>query len=296
MPSGGRVGPVRTVRGLVAGTAVLMSLLSASTASAVEANLGTAGGVTYIVETVAATGPSNLNSLISCPSETTVSGGGFSSSALLGQAFSLAPDDTDGTGWNGIIGLPSGSQDLSSYAICSEGKFTYKGSRLAELEAVGTKSAKAACPGSKHVVGGGAYLSGTILDSFINSTYPVDSKDKGKAPDDGWKVRIRHTDPGSVDFRAFAICQKGNPAYHKDSAELGPGTSSGITVGCKGNEHLLGMGGKLNGQADDALVRVLRPSDDGDADSVPDDSALVNGHNTSAATESKTLKAWAICD
>ena len=81
---------------------------------------------------------------------------------------------------------------------------------------MGTKSAKAACPAGSTRSAAAGSSSGTILDSFINSTYPVDSKDKGKAPDDGWKVRIRHTDAGGSRHPHLRDLPDAEPAYHKE--------------------------------------------------------------------------------
>ena len=63
-----------------------------------------------------------------------------------------------------------------------------------------TRTVKVNCPGKTRVVGGGF---GRYPENALMSL-PFDDNDKGKAPDDGWKVRV-HNDIGGEDY-ATAVC------------------------------------------------------------------------------------------
>ena len=61
-----------------------------------------------------------------------------------------------------------------------------------------TGKIKVKCPNSKHLVGGGVDAG----QRFIQSTYPFDSKDKGKKPDDGWKATTSGLQTATVEVTA----------------------------------------------------------------------------------------------
>ncbi len=95
------------------------------------------------------------------------------------------------------------------------------------------KTAK--CRGGKSVIGGG-FDGGPGDDrlSYLMSSRPVDGRDRGKEPDDGWRVGVRsfnQTVQGSV----FAACAKTNPRYDSSKAfggDAGPGEISGGAASC----------------------------------------------------------------
>jgi hypothetical protein len=66
-----------------------------------------------------------------------------------------------------------------------------------------TRTVKVDCPGKTRVVGGGfGFYPWNVLASL-----PFDDKDRGKAPDDGWKVRIRNIQDDDDEY-ATAVCMK----------------------------------------------------------------------------------------
>ncbi len=67
-------------------------------------------------------------------------------------------------------------------------------------------------------MGGGASILGAIADARLNSSYPIDSKDKGKAPDDGWRARGVNLSGSDLAFNAFAICARKQRAYRSQKA------------------------------------------------------------------------------
>jgi hypothetical protein len=93
---------------------------------------------------------------------------------------------------------------IDSHTICVTsglGKLSYRIKNVS-LAAGATKTIKANCRGKTRVIGGGF---GNFPTNVLASI-PFDDKDKGKAPDDGWKVRVHHDFAGT--HRAVAVCLK----------------------------------------------------------------------------------------
>jgi hypothetical protein len=66
---------------------------------------------------------------------------------------------------------------------------------------------KAACPKGTHVLGGGELAESAFPGAQrLVATAPYDSKDGGKAPDDGWRVRIDTLGQAGDHATAYAIC------------------------------------------------------------------------------------------
>ncbi len=68
----------------------------------------------------------------------------------------------------------------------------------------GKHKIKVACPKNRRVVGGGY---GRFPTDTIASE-PYDSKDQGKAPDDGWKMTVRYAGGTPEAMYAWASCLK----------------------------------------------------------------------------------------
>ena len=68
----------------------------------------------------------------------------------------------------------------------------------------GKHKIKVACPKNRRVVGGGY---GRFPTDTIASE-PYDSKDQGKAPDDGWKMTVRYAGGAPEAMYAWASCLK----------------------------------------------------------------------------------------
>jgi len=271
--------------------ALLVGGAMVSAAYAADALVGTSHGVQYWHETQAVMAPGDGQGQVSCPGGTKISGGGFSQSAFAGvlnDSFPLAK-----TGW--VVNVkytPSGP--LETFAICNEGGRSLN-SRERLLKANRTRTVSASCERDKHVIGGGASILGPIASARLNSSYPFDSKDPGKKPDDGWRARGINLASGDLDFETFAICSRRLPTYKKGSLSLGPSGTSGNSVFCPTGKVLLSGGIRLNGPADEAEVHYLAPRDGGDAGSLLDDGWLANAGNDAGGT-TKNFRAYALCD
>ena len=190
-----------------------------------------------------------------------------------------------------MVGM--GSQQLHTWVICNKGKRSLK-TKEGTLPPDATKTRKVSCPKSQHVMGGGAAIFDATTDARLNSTYPFDSGDKDKAPDDGWKARGVNLVGSQHAFDVYALCTKRKLTYKQDKLpQGGPGTS-GHTVFCPESKHVLSGGVKVTGPGYEAVLHYLRPQDtSADANAVPDDGWLANVGNQSGGL--KDVTAFVVC-
>ena len=173
----------------------------------------------------------------------------------------------------------SGNDNLTAYVMCTSAKVKYVEASKQHL-AVATGKIKVKCPNSKHVVGGGVDAG----QRFIESTYPFDSKDKGKKPDDGWKATTSGLQAATVE--ATAACSPVEPKYTKETKTLSPSVTSAVVPNCKGDTNLASVGAHLTGPIQYGSLNSMRPRDDDDAGSVPGDEVLVNMGNDGSNPDS----------
>ena len=64
------------------------------------------------------------------------------------------------------------------------------------------------CPRHSVVTGGGVYISGSSLDAHVNTTFPLDSGDRGATPEDGWAGHIGNDTGTPKEETVYAICKK----------------------------------------------------------------------------------------
>src|SRR6186713_803103 len=90
-----------------------------------------------------------------------------------------------------LAALAMAAAPLASASVKSAGGVNYvsKGSTVAAKK---TATITAACPKGTHVFSGGERNRGGVRSIFIRQTFPFDSGDKDKAPDDGWRVRVKN--------------------------------------------------------------------------------------------------------
>jgi hypothetical protein len=96
-------------------------------------------------------------------------------------------------------------------ATVGAGPLTYVGHQVDTNEGSETP-AKATCPKTMHVLGGGATTTAHFADiESLRSSAPVDGPDADNVPDDAWKVISDSRDSAGAEnlhIRAFAICAK----------------------------------------------------------------------------------------
>jgi hypothetical protein len=151
-----------------------------------------------------------------CPAGTHVAsgglyaGGGIDQQNLV-QSFPIdsmsdsntAPDD----GWRGSShNVSVGQRSFRVYAICGKGRYTYR-ERARTTTAGERLKLRARCPAGSHATGGGSDATGSHLSFHLNSSYPADLKDDGKAPDDAWRIQGDELSGGSRLVTAHVACK-----------------------------------------------------------------------------------------
>ncbi len=136
-----------------------------------------------------------------------VTGGGFRANAAIEdlELEEVSPgfdgDKLNSDRINSGYTKRNAAMNYTTFAICSTDNL--KQVVKSDVVFEGNKTIKVACPKNRRVVGGGfgRFPADTI------ASQPYDSKDKGKAPDDGWKMTI-HSGTGAQAMYAWASCLK----------------------------------------------------------------------------------------
>jgi hypothetical protein len=132
----------------------------------------------------------------------------------------------------------------SSASVARGGGFKYV-TKNYELVPGKTRTFKAPCPDGTHVTGGGHYNDGGFGDVVGAHSFPYDSGDRRRKPDDGWKAQLRGFGT-TFDASVYAICSKLLPEYVQETYSVDPGTQVETAVSC-GLSSLLPLGGGTTG-------------------------------------------------
>jgi hypothetical protein len=89
---------------------------------------------------------------------------------------------------------------------------------------------RAPCPKGTHVLGGGEVTNAGYFTARLHHTFPYDDRDRGKAPDDGWEVRMSNV--GEHHFVAYAICSKRSPKYVTKDQAVNANDQTNNNVAC----------------------------------------------------------------
>ena len=276
-------------------------------------NLGTVGGLTYIFdESTAVPAPGYRGGSAGCPSGTFLVGGGAELSGSpaeqrLTGTGPFRPNAEGGNYWAAGIWNASGSpKPIDVIAVCRQQRPAYR-SNAAKVAVGHARTVGLRCPDGTDVSAGGGYASGTPghpttgEGSYLNSSFPFDGRDRGDAPDDGWRVRIYNiSDTPKAQINVSAICVTERPRYvTAGPVAMTPGTPSAslasTAAACPDSRHI-STGGIRLAKAPAANVRPYKimPYDLGDADSIPDD-ALRAGAEVLAGSTAAKATMTAIC-
>jgi len=247
--------------------------------------IGTAGSITYKDATASLMNNEDVTIQMDCSAAKSITGVAFATDFLNLDPQALTMYAANAAR---IRVEASGNDNLTAYTMCTTAKVEYVEASKQHL-AVATGKIKVKCPNNKHLVGGGVDAG----QRFIHATYPFDSRDKGKKPDDGWKATTSGLQAATVEVTA--ACSKVLPEYKKETRGLSPSVSSAVIPKCKGDTHLVSVGARLSGPIEYGSLNSMRPQDGGDAGSVPDDEVLVNMSNDDSNPDSEKLTGWAIC-
>jgi hypothetical protein len=180
-------------------------------------------------------------------------------------------------------------------AMCARGDYRYR-SKTQSVPSGSGKVVTVGCGGKRwHVTGGGGGVSDSN-DANLNFVFPFDNGDHGGRPDDGWAATAQVHAPG-VKLTAAAVCTRPMPTYHRATETLNVGTGSRLNAACGAGQHVLGVGGKVSGGAEQGgFVELALPENPGlVSDPPPDGGGSVFNELPVSATSPQTSTAYAIC-
>jgi hypothetical protein len=284
--------------------AVAGALAFGVSSAAADTNLGTVGGLTYIfAESPPVTPPGYYGGSAHCPAGTRVVGGGAEiggnvAESRLTNTEPTPPNAEGGNYWAAGIWNDSGpTKSIDVIAVCRQRKPAYR-SNSANVPVGRARTVGASCPRGTHVSAGGGYATGTIGGSYVNSSFPFDGRDRGKAPDDGWRVRIYNiSNAPRSQIYAFAVCVTQRPRYvTAGPVAMPPGFELLSTAAaCPGSWHISAGGIRLGGApAANAHPVTIMPADLADADSIPDDALRAKAQVVAGSTAASAYMT-AIC-
>jgi hypothetical protein len=298
----------KTTAIMLVAAVVTMSAVTHAVAGG-DIDQGTVGGISYRSDSEIMLSGTPATVDVSCPTGTFPTGGGFEVIATPAySAYQALPVNLDTAtrgpdAWRTVAieeNPPGNASEPVSRVICRAGapRFVKASGQLPE-GTPGAVTLTARCPSGTHVSGGGAAagINGTPGDAYVNSTYPIDSRDADAQPDDGWRARLYGVrQPGT---RVVAICVEEAPTYDKRTFEVEPGSNTGAFLECSPSEQALGVGVRLDGNAAEGRAFSAStadafpgaPNDDGNA--VPDDNALGSAINDSG--DPKNVSVFSIC-
>jgi hypothetical protein len=135
------------------------------------------------------------------------------------------------------VGLHSAAATAGASVVRSGGlKYVTK---VYPPKADAVRTLKAACPRGTHVWGGGHYNDGGFSEALPRHSFPYDNRDRGSAPDDGWKVQVS-ADAGVV-VSVYATCAERRPRYEQQPVPAAAEFKTPGQVNCdKGFEAVSG--------------------------------------------------------
>ena len=171
-------------------------------------------------------GPLSLDQSGACPDGHVVSGGSWyvgvapdgGIQAVDPEGFTLNSsypvDDVSDVdtirddGWRGRVHYTGDIEPVAAvYLVCLGGERpTY---RQASVTVPAGESARtrALCPVGRPVLGGGVRASGPGDASHVTKSRPIDTKDAGTVPDDGWRGAVTNTSDQDLTLTAYAVCR-----------------------------------------------------------------------------------------
>jgi hypothetical protein len=154
-------------------------------------------------------------------------------------------------------------------------------------------SMETACPQGTHLVSGGADDDRFDPSSNLQSSFPVDSDDPGKAPDDGWRMSSHNGLMSTANPEVFAVCQAAKPTYASKRASVAADSGRTVKVACPASTHVVSGGLRAKGPIPDVGLSALAPFDGPDANSAPGDGWRAKLANSGAGRH--RLKLYAVC-
>jgi hypothetical protein len=114
------------------------------------------------------------------------------------------PDD----GWRGRVHYTGdGMESVSVYLVClTDERPVYRKSSVTVPVGQSART-RALCPVGRPVLGGGVRASGPGVASHVTKSRPIDTRDAGTVPDDGWRGAITNTSDQDLTLTVYAVCR-----------------------------------------------------------------------------------------
>ena len=270
---------------------------------AVSAPADAAVHLTYVHSKKRTMGPfaAGVRRTAMCPAGTQViGGGGWVSDSFNGESSLMASFPIDGPdrgkrpddGWR-VLGNNNSTAtvlEVQAWAVCADrGRYAYRTSPVSNVNNAAQASNIAVCAVGEKVTGGGGSVTGTHVEIELGGTIPEDV-DVDNVFDNGWSVVFNNDSGVQQQFQAFAICSKSGGPYSYTAGEEAISGSGSFTHEdpCPSGEKVVSGGFFAHSSNRNFEVQVLRPIDDDDANSRPDDGWRTGAGIVSPSTESES--------
>lgn len=149
---------------------------------------------------------SSASHSVTCPSGEATGGGVVG----IGSNFDFFVNSTwpaDSDTWNAWVAHVDGpATTIRTGVQCLRNADLASPERDRNLAIASNGSLTTKCAGTRHVTGGGGYLTGNSEEAHLVASRPVDLGDADAVPDDGWKVKASNTTGPAKTLLSYAIC------------------------------------------------------------------------------------------
>ena len=292
------------MRTRVVGVAVAATVgLALTAAPAQAAELGSAGGFTYVKKSkilADANGGATTSKVAEahCPNDSEPAGGGVSVSgaALASHVYASGPKQKSWLG--GAWHTDDLASKITTWGICTEktSKVRVSSKKVEDVAGGATGSFAVPC-GKDSAVSGGARPQLGSQEWWLNTSFPVDGgADSDDKPDDAWLSFIWHQTGffPPLDVTFDAVCMKNTKVSYKVQGVAF--TTNAVveqSLACPKKKTVVGGGPSVSGPASQSHVVETAPFDSDDKGKVPDDGWSITIGNPSM-TEMDVI-VWAAC-
>lgn len=162
-------------------------------------------------------GPQSLDQSGSCPGGHVVSGGvtywgsdtpDFTLNSSYPVDDSSDPDTIPDDGWRGRVNYTGDSEPVAAvYLWCLTGERPAYRKASVTVPAGESARTRALCPLGRPVLGGGVRATGPGDASHVINSRPIDTRDAGTVPDDGWRGAVTNTSDQDLTMTVYAVCR-----------------------------------------------------------------------------------------
>jgi hypothetical protein len=194
------------------------------------------------------------------------------------------PDDRSDDAWTGTISAGAADTFVRTHAVCAAGiplTFRKEKSDLAP----GPQQATATCPTETYSVGGGIDLAGKSTKRTI---YTLQAGGATVASRRVWYNGVNNDTANTVEAISHVICRPATFAVEVgfSSGSVNPGQQGSLIAHCPAGTKVIG-GGAITFPAATSEIASVKPYDDEDEGSRPDD-GWIAWFNNSGGTSSNT--------